>query len=494
MALQEKNRVKRCCALLAALATGCHLGPHYEEPQVKTPEHWQSPSPQESSVSLAQWWTLFNDPVLSELVDILLSDSYDLRMAAQRLLEAQADARIQGSKRWPTLDARASSQQAVPGGFAAVGAAATPTPTPGPDPTPSPAAASSTTSPFDVTLTRHTAGIAISWELDLFGRVQRQLEAAEAHVQALAFDAESIRISLLGQLGAHYFNYRAQQQLFSSIAEEIDLVSEQEKRYYQRAERGLDSADLADGISALKRGLQQQSAQLQSSLSQSAYRITTLLGKVPGELDTLLKPSSKLPQIPDSIAIGLPADLTKRRPDVRSAERQLAQAVAMEGAALAQRFPQLKLMGAGGFDTLRLDQMRWNGMSWSYGASLLSPLIHAGRLRAQVQSRSAASQQASLNYERALLGALEEVESALTRFHSAKTQWEAQTEALAARERQYAHAKRKQDAGILSELQVLEKRRQLLQAQRQETSNLGNTLQELVVLFRALGGGFGDEA
>jgi multidrug efflux system outer membrane protein len=455
-----------CMPLLA-------VGPKYRKPDVTTPQNWQSPSPWHDSQPLdslpkGSWWTLFGDTELNEYEQRALANNQTLKSALARLDQARASARVTASGLYPELDA---GVRAVRGRLAG-------------------------NRPINGALIRHvpvtqnefSIPFTLNYEVDLFGRVRRSVEAANATLQATAADFENVRLLVTAELAADYFQLR---ELDSEIAvvqkaigfqqRGLDLV---EKRHQGGAASGLDAAEqqvvLDSSITQLAL-LQQQRAQYQHALAM-------LQGLAAAEF---VAPVRGLDVQPPVIPLALPSELLQRRPDIAITEREVAAANARIGVAKAALYPSIFLNGAGGVDSSAIPSLL-NAPSffWSVGMSALEPLIAGGRNRAQLDFAKAGYQESVANYRETALIAFQQVEDALSGLNALGSAFESQQRAVSDAERSLSLANARYTGGLVTYLDVITAQEQALSNERLATQLLGQRLVTSVYLVKAAGGGW----
>ena len=351
-------------AMGAALVSGCKVGPNYTTPEVAVPAGWNSATTQpttQPAVTVTQWWTTFNDPVLEELVEGAVAANLDLRIAAARVREARALRRVAGASLLPTIDgfgsySRSRQSENIEGfdttagtgggGHGGVGGEA-PTFNPGDE------------------MDLFQAGFDASWELDVFGGVRRSIEAARADVEAAVEDARDVYVTLLAEVARNYVDLRGlQRQLAIARA---NLKSQEETLSLTRARF---DAGLVGELDVTRARTQAKTTEsiipgLETQLRAAAHRIEVLSGVHPGAMSQRLLVEAPLPATPPAVPLGLPSELLRRRPDIRRAERQLAAATARIGVATAELFPRFSLTGSFGFQASEAsDQGDWDSRFW----------------------------------------------------------------------------------------------------------------------------------
>ena len=454
---------------VAALAGCMTVGPNYVAPEPGAPTAWQAdPAPGVSATTeepkdLARWWTTLEDPVLNQLAEKAVAGNLNLKQARARLREARAR-RGQARADWfPRLDANAAVNRVRGSEETGTGA----------------------------TTTLYSTGFDASWELDVFGGTRRAVEAATAGVQASEEDLRDVLVSLLSEVALNYVEVRTNQARLVIAEQNLDAQRETYDIARWRFEAGLVT-EL--DVEQARYNLEQTRAQiptLQTAIHQAQNRLAVLLGDMPGALDDRLAPPASIPVAPAGVAVGVPADMLRRRPDVRRAERQLAAQTAQVGVATAARYPGFSLVGAIGLESLSSANLFTAGARTSaMGANAIMTLFDAGRLRENVNIQSALQEQAFLAYESAVRTAVEDTENALVAFAKEQTRRSSLQVASAAAERAAALARQQYESGLLDFQTVLDAQRSLLSLQDQLASSDGAVTSNLVRLYKALGGGW----
>jgi NodT family efflux transporter outer membrane factor (OMF) lipoprotein len=464
------SRLRRTlAALMIALLAGCTaVGPNYVRPSTPVSPAWNTPMLGGITVSadqrnLAAWWTTLNDPELSRLIDRAATGNLDLKRAAARIREARARRSLSKAGLYPTLDASGSASRSR--GSAAMGPVAT-------------------TDLF-------SAGLDASWEIDLFGGVRRSVEAAEADVAAAGEDLRDTLVSLLAEIGLNYMDLRTAQARFSVTEASLKSLEDTHRLTQWRAQAGLGDELAVEQARYNLESARSQIPALRIAISEAKNRLAVLLGEAPGAVHAALEMPQPVPSLPPEIAIGVPADLLRQRPDVRRAERQLAAQTARIGVATAELYPKFKLSGSIGLQALTFGGLFDAGSTTSSGSSLLSwRVFDAGAIRQNIEIQSALQEQSLIAYESTVLGALEEAENAILAY--AQEQRRRQSLGEAARSAQAAAdlAGIKYSAGLIDFTTVLEAERSLLGFRDQLAQSDGAVVTNLVRLYKALGGGW----
>jgi NodT family efflux transporter outer membrane factor (OMF) lipoprotein len=488
----------------AALIAGCAVGPDFQRPDAEVPAAWHatqepadaqvSSSPADAPLNTA-WWTSFNDPELVKLEDRVAAANLDLKVASIRLAESRASRNITGAEQFPTLEGNTSltREQASSNGvlgLAGVGTA----------PASAASAANGTgsgiavapggskaTSPFNV----WQAGFDSSWELDLWGRVRRSVEAADASVESQADARRDLLVSTMAEVARDYIQLRGTQTVHTITLDNLSAAKDIERVTRERKANGLatelDVAEASAQVAtenALLPQIEQQEAE-------TINRLSFLLGQAPGALRTELQVPAAVPPTPPEVPVGLPSELARRRPDIRQAEAELHRATAEIGVAKADFYPSITLSGSASLQALQFDQLgNWGSHQFAIGPSLTLPIFEGGRLTATLELRKQQQQEAAVSYQRTVLSAWHEIDNALTAY-SAEQQRRNQLEAAVAHnQKALALAQVQYKGGIASFLQVLTAERSLLSAQQDLAENTTVISTNLVSLYKSLGGGW----
>ncbi|MGO9036995.1 MAG: efflux transporter outer membrane subunit [Steroidobacteraceae bacterium] len=481
-------------ALLAGLLAACTVGPNFVRPTPQAPAHWSaqatvsSAAPAahtvvtEQSADLRAWWGTFDDPKLDSLIDRAVSSNLDLRAAVLRIDEARAQRSISAAAFWPTLSVDASYTRerfsvTTPTGalFNEVGMSHVPG---------SPA----TTIPNPYNQLQLSAGA--SWEIDLFGRVRRSVEAADATVQVSVEDHRAVLVSVLADVSQSYMELRAAQARLAIAKENLATTEELLDLTRQRRAAGLTTEiDVSNAI-AQNTATRAELPAFDLEITQSINQLSQLLGREPEALRTELDGPAPVPEARADLSIGLPADLARRRPDIREAEANLHAATAQIGVAVANLFPRLTLSGTGGFQSETAGNLlEWASRFASFGPTLDLPIFDQGRWRT-VRLYDVRAQEAALAYQRTVLNALHEVENALAA-HGADQQRRAWLDATVAQNRDTLTLSRQRyESGLATFIEVLDAERTLQQNQLALADSMGAVSTDLVRVYRSLGGGW----
>lgn len=488
------NRLRALIAHHSSLITlcllaGCTVGPDYERPSPNLPETWTgTAAPGGRSVTtepaeLRQWWTNFDDTELTDLIDLALVNSPDLTEAAGRVLENRYLRAATVGELLPHVDADASytrsrQSETIGDGFSGFATG---------EPAGDPLGGAS----FDPESDLWQAGLALNWELDVFGRLRRRVEAADRELQAELADFYAVRVALAADVGLAYVEVRELQNRLQIAQANAQTQRDSLELARARYENGLTTElDVAEAVANLQQTLAQVPA-LAEQLQAAKNRLSLLTGQVPGAVDRALTEVEPVPVPPEEVAVGVPIDLLRRRPDVHRAERDLAAAVARVGAAQADLYPRFTLAGSFGFASDELeDVFDWDSRTFSVGPSVTWPIFQGGTLRALVMAQDAVVLQRAAAYEQTVLTALNEVSDALTAYARDREQRLVLADAVEAARRAVELAETQYTQGLVGFDRVLDAQRTLFLAEDSLAIVDASVSADLIRLYRALGGGW----
>jgi NodT family efflux transporter outer membrane factor (OMF) lipoprotein len=454
------------------LAAGCmKVGPDYTPPKKDIPPSWRhagDPALPRSGANLTQWWTVFGDPQLTSLIERAGQGNLDLKAAVARVKQARAQLGVVTGELYPSLsvDAGASRQQASKTSLS------------------NPTGVGITGEQFELTTSA-------SWEIDLFGRIRRSVEAAQADLQASMEDRADVMVSLYSQVAQTYLTIRTLQARIAATTENIESQKGVLKLTQARFKWGLATdLDVSQAETVLGSS-QAELPPLRSSLTQAYNTLALLLGLPPSSLKSELEQPKPIPEPPARVAVGVPADLMRQRPDIRRAERQLAAATARIGVATADLYPRFSLLGSLGTVATNFSGLFGAGsLAYSMGPSFSWNIFAGGSIRSQIKVQDALTEQALLNYENTVLTALKEVEDALDSFIQEKLRQQALRETVSSSRRALKLAIRLYKEGLQDFQPVLDAQRNLFNYDNQLASSRGQAAINLVVIYQALGGGW----
>ncbi|MGE4542728.1 MAG: efflux transporter outer membrane subunit [Pedobacter sp.] len=452
------------------LLAGCMtVGPDYSPPDIKASDSWQlaqDPALIPAKAVIHRWWSSFGDPLLDRLITQAETANLDVRQSIARVREARAYLGVARGSWWPEANAEGSAirQRSSKNGRYSNGGN---------------------------TDTLYSAGLDASWELDLFGRISRSVEAAKADYQASEEDRGDVLISMYAEVARTYFDIRTYQARLAAAEGNINSQKQVLRLTRSRFRNGLATGlDVAQAEQVLASS-QAAVPPLKVGLNQAFNTLAVLLGQAPGSLSEELENPAPIPVPPSQLAVGVPADLLRQRPDIRRAERQLAAQTARIGVAKADLYPRLSLSGTFAFEALDVgDLLQGSSKAFGFGPTLRWLLFDGGRVRAQIAVEDARAEQALLTYEQTVLNALNEVENALSQYLNQRTRLEALDRSVQSGQRSLKLATRLYRDGLVDFQNVLDAQRALFDNENQQAAARGNTSIYLVQVYKALGGGW----
>ena len=445
-------------ACIATVLTGCLVGPNYNRPGVPTPTQFRAGEPQPGPVSLGdvKWFDLFQDERLRDLIAEALRANYDIRIAAQRVLQAEGQLAATRSGLFPQLNAQ--------GGAARTGV----------------------NSPFE-----STAGIfgIASWEIDLFGKLRRATEASRAELLAVQENQKAVMQILVAEVASAYFDLREYDAELDLVRESIKTRQESLMLVTAREAGGVSNLVEVDQAKTLVASAQANASLLENAQEQTENLINLLLGRQPGPV-TRGRSLVDQPQ-PPQVPAGLPSALLERRPDIRVAEQQLIAANARVGVAKAAFYPSINLTTSGGYQTTDLlGVITRSGGAFTMSGVVDLPIFDAGRRAGNYKTAKAQHEELLLSYQKTINGAFHDVSDALVGYQKNKEYTTNVTLLAETLRDQSMLANARYVGGVTSYLEVLDTERQRLSAEQQLTQAQRDVLTSLVQLYKALGGGW----
>lgn len=505
----RKVALSAVSSLILAVLASCTVGPDFVRPTPGVPPHWSTratapPSPQdpqdpqsssksavpaiplsgvtEGSSDTSGWWNAFGDPMLTSLIERAAGSNLDLRSAMLRIDEARAQRDISAAAYWPKLsvDASYSRQrlsETTPTGslFSSVGKLQLPG-----------GAGIGIPNPYS----QYQLSANASWEIDLFGRVRRTVEAADANVQVSVEDQHSVLVSVLADVARSYLELRGAQARLHIAKENLATIEELLDLTRQRRAAGLTTYIDVSNAAAQATATRAELPASELQITQNINQLSQLLAREPEALRGELESPAPLPSVPATVPIGLPAELARRRPDIREAEANLHAATAQTGVAVADLFPRLTLAANGGLQSETPGKLlEWASRFGSVGPALDVPVFDRGRWKT-VRLYDVRAQEAALAYQRAVLNALREVENSIAAYR-ADQQRRGWLDATVAENRDTLTLSRQRyETGLSNFIDVLDAERSLQQNQRALADSTTAVTTDLVGLYRALGGGW----
>ena len=465
-----KATLIRGLTLLTGILAGCAVGPNYQPPKSTAPASWSATQIGGATNAMppaSDWWKMFNDPVLDSLISRAVAANLDLRIAEGRLREARA---IRAGAYWnlvPTVNASGSyldRQQSKN--------------------------AQTFTIP-KLHTDMYDAHFDASWEIDIFGGLRREVQEANALFQTVEEDRHAVLVSTLAEVARNYIEVRGYQQRYAIATDNIKAQTEAVGIARARLEAGLTSELDVQQATALLATTRALLPALDTATRQGMHQLGVLLGQPPGALRAELAVSVPVPVTPPVVPVGLPAELLRRRPDVRRAERQLAADTAGIGVATAELFPKFSLLGTGGLQSLSASHFFTGGSQyWTAGPTVTWRFLDLGHVRSQIQAANAHAEQTLAAYEKTVLMAFADVENALVAYANEQVRQRALAEAVAANRRARELANELYTKGLGNFLNVLDAERSLDQTADQLADSDRAVADNLVALYKALGGGW----
>jgi NodT family efflux transporter outer membrane factor (OMF) lipoprotein len=474
-----------CAALAAAVAlSGCAMGPDYFKPDVRTPAAFvaeaaagSSHASRRTEVDLRQWWRSLRDKELDSLVDRALNSNFDLAIALTRVQAAREEIVVVSGAALPEVTLTGGG--GIGTGSDESKGRATP-------------AFRSADNSANLKAINEAGGFDAGWDLDLFGRVKRQVEAASDNAEALKDARDWVYVTVAADVARAYLDMRAQEGELAVLGRNIDVARMSLNLAQSRLDRGLTN-ELDVSLAQRQLGtLQAQQAPLRAQIDTSRHAIAVLLGQYPETMANELARGGPIPVLPQRIPVGVPADLLRRRPDIQGEERQLAAANAEIGAAIADLFPDVVLTGAfGGQAGARPSAtLVPHTLIWSIGPAVNTPFLDFGALDAQINIADFRTQGLLVAYRQAIVQAVQQVDDAGAAFHAQQERLADLDRALTAAREATRVATERYDRGLTDYLNVLDAERQQFDLEESQVAARQTEAEALVGLFRALGGGW----
>jgi NodT family efflux transporter outer membrane factor (OMF) lipoprotein len=449
---------------------GCAaVGPDYVPPQTLVPESWHTDLPEgfvdeeECNGTLASWWSTLQDPVLEYLLESAVAENLDVKEAHARIHEARARRGVTKADLFPMVDAGGSvrlsrsSEETGSGGERKL----------------------------------YVVDFDAAWELDIFGGRRRALEAAEADLQMSEEDLRDVLVSLLAEVALNYVEVRSFQTRLSIALHSLHTQQETFNITQWRFQAGLTTQL---DVEQAKYNLAQTQSRIpvfQIGLEQAKNRLAVLLAKPPGFLEDSLAEPKAIPATSMQIAFGVPAEVLRRRPDIRRAERNLAAQSALVGVATAELYPKFSLLGSIGLEALSSDSLFSTGSrTHTIGPSITWSLFNAGAIRNNIAVQSALQKQAFIRYEATVLMAFEEVENALIAYAEEQSRKKSLSQACRAAQQAVDLAQNQYVSGLIDFNTLLDAQRSLLSFQDQLAVSERDAITNLITLYKVLGGGW----
>jgi NodT family efflux transporter outer membrane factor (OMF) lipoprotein len=459
-------------AVLAASVclAGCTVGPKYQRASVPSPPAWKTDGPWRESVPRdaipkGVWWQIFHDDELNRYEDQLMAANQSLAAARNRLDQARSLARVASAGLFPTANVDPGASRTRYSGNRPL-----------------------TIIPSAVTQSSFQIPFSVNYEVDLFGRYRKNLEASNASLQGTAADLQNVQLVLTAELAADYFNLRELDAEYQVVQESVKIQQQGLALVNHRHEGGIASGlDLAQQQTLLDSTVTQLYL-IQQQRAQFEHAIAVLTGT---PASTFSVPVAPLHTTPPPVPLGMPSDLLERRPDVATAERTMAQQNALVGVAKTAFYPQFTIFGSGGFQSTTISSLITAPSAfWSLGGDLLQPIFNGGRNRANLAAQKSVYDESVANYRESVLTAFQQVEDGLSGLNTLSQAAESQAAAVTDARRALEIANNRYSGGLTTFLDVITAQSVLLSNERLSTQLLGQQMVTSVYLVKALGGGW----
>lgn len=467
--------------ILSNLAGCAAVGPNYKNPDKNVSERWNSKTTnsifkeENNPEIMSEWWKTLNDSDLTSLTLRAIKGNHDIKSALARIRASRAQRGIAEANLFPSLNINTSDIYNRTKKTKSNGEKT-----------------DKYTSSFDNT---YSAGFDASWEIDIFGGTRRSIEAAKADFDSTKESLRDTLVSLISEVAINYVGIRTYQARLVTIENNIKILEETYQLAQWRYKAGLtDEMSVHQALSNLE-SAKAQLPDINTGIEAAMNRIAILLGKQPGELHKELKNHGEIPSLPTQILIGVPADIIRRRPDIRKAERDLAAQTAKIGVATAELYPKLTLNGSIGLDALAYDSFgkkmtRLDNYSAGIGPQLSWAIFKGGSIHQNIIAQTALQEEALNTYEAAILSALEEVENSLITYADEMQKIESLTNALDSSKKAMNLALQSYSAGLTDFSNMLDTEKSVLSLEDQLVQSKGNLVSYLIKIYKALGGGW----
>jgi NodT family efflux transporter outer membrane factor (OMF) lipoprotein len=465
---------------MIAVLGGCAVGPDFVKPETKVNENWSEkadPRIATQSAVDSQWWKTFNDPKLDQLIQMACQQNLPLQISGLRILEARARLGIAVGGQYPQMEINGSAGETglsknMPNGAGS-----------------------------DRDYWNYQTGFDASWELDFWGKFRRDIEAAQANLVGSMADYDSALVTLTGEVARTYTVIRTYEVLIDLANENAKLQEEGLRIAKARFDNGATSELDVTQATTLLESTRATIPKLQASLQQAQNALSTLLGQTTGDIQKLLEGSRAIPAAQPKVGVSVPAELLRRRPDIRSAELYAMSQSARIGVAKADLYPSFSLFGSVGFQSSRDGGVRSNNaqfhnlfdsdsLTYSFGPGFNWPIFNFGRIENNVRVQDAKFQQLLINYQDTVLKAAQEVEDSMTGFLRAQEATAFDQKAVNAARRSAEIAMTQYKEGAVDYQRVIDVQRSLLQEENSLAQTQSSIATNLIALYKALGGGW----
>lgn len=488
---------------LCLLASGCTVGPNFVTPRADVPASYQASVSTKGTPYVSgdavdpQWWKIFGDPELTALETQAVSQNLDLQIATERLLEAQAQAQVEGAVLYPSLGAAGSYTREGPskkGIFTAFGGQGSTTSTNAGTIANGASGAfggggvsGSAIQPLDL----YQYGLQAIYDVDLWGKNRRAVEAAIAAARASQEARRASLINVQAQVATNYIQLRGTETVLNITQRNLDAANQLVKLTHERQAAGLTTALDVANAKALAAQIAAQIPSLTASRDRLVDQLCLLLGVLPGSLSPSLSQNGAVPLTPPEVAIGLPSDLLRRRPDVREAEASLHKATAEVGVAVAAFFPDISLTGSVSLQALQFKNLNeLAAITYAVGPNISLPIFEGGQLHGQLSLRRAQQREAAIKYAQTVLTAFNQVDVALAIYTDDHASLAALGDDVKQSQIALGLAEDQYRQGLADYLTVLNAQQSYLAATQSQAQAVEKMSVDLVTLYQALGGGW----
>ena len=446
------------------------VGPDYEgAPELEVPDNWENQLNNEfieASASQTQWWTLFNDPVLNDLISRAAVDNLDAKISLARVDVARANLGIAEGAKLPALDGLGDVSEK---------------------------SKSKSVSGDKDTDIYSSIGLDISWEIDIFGYLRRSIEAADAQLDRSVERYRDVMVILYAEIANNYVALRTAQERLQYALENVksqkDTLRIVNARYEAELVSEVDLLQSEQNLAAAQSNIPLFHARI-NELSNS---LAILLGKNPGTLNSELKQSYGIPHVPEKTVVQVPREILRQRPDIREAERLLAQETAEVGIATAEEYPRFNLNGTFGYDSKEFDnQFSSDSRYWSFGPNFRWNIFDGGATQAAIEVQDAQVEEARVNYEKRVLRAFEEVENAIKSYKEEKQRNASLNVSVSAAKKVNKITLARYTSGLIDFQEVQDAERVIFFQEDDLAKSNGNLVQFIIQLYKAMGGGWED--
>ncbi len=466
--------MKRSLLFLALASLGaCSVGPDFQPPHAQLPATWQESVQHGSTLNGAadhQWWQQLGDPQLTALVEQATRNNFDVRTASNRLEQSRLMRQVTGSEQLPGISASGAYKRVRNSSVGVLDESNL-----------------DGKAPFEL----WSSAIDASWEVDLWGHVRRNVEAADAEVQLTQAQRDGVLLSIAAETATDYIQLRGVQAKLAVARQNLEIAQQSNHLTQTRYENGvtthLDTANSAAQVATIEAVLPVLSAEQDRLINALSF----LLGQAPRALHAQLIEPKPIPDPAPDVPVGLPSELAQRRPDIQESEAALHRATAAIGVAKADFYPRISLGASIGSQALDGSHFgNWDSRTWSYGPSLYLPIFQGGRLTGTLELRKRQEQEAAINYQRVVLGAWHEVDNAMTDYSAEQQHYTSLAEAVHQNTIALSTARDRYTQGAVDFINVLGVQRALLATQSDLVDSATQAALDRVRLYRALGGGW----